>query len=119
MLKKYCQRYERDWDDGVNFVLFAVREAVRESLGFSLYELIFGHSIRGPLLFLKEKWLKNEKSQHNLLDYVSDFKERLLNMTKKLKLDISNPVIMFCYFFQSQINLFRLNTLALMKEKRK
>ncbi|MCP4267669.1 MAG: transposase family protein, partial [Candidatus Brocadiaceae bacterium] len=81
MLKKYCQQYDKDWDNGVHFVLFAPREAVQESLGFSPFELIFGHSVRGPLLFLKEKWL-NEKSQLNLLDCVSDFKERLFNAVK-------------------------------------
>merc|ERR1711860_195429 len=81
MLKKYCQQYDKDWDNGVHFVLFAAREAVQESLGFSPFELVFGHSVRGPLLFLKEKWL-NEKSQLNLLDYVSDFKERLFNAVK-------------------------------------
>ena len=54
MLKKYCLQYTKDWDDGVHFVLFAAREAVQESLGFSPFELVFGHNVRGPLLFLKE-----------------------------------------------------------------
>ena len=79
MLKKYCLQYTKDWDDGVHFVLFAAREAVQESLGFSPFELVFGHNVRGPLLFLKEKWLNDEDSQKNLLDYVSDFKERIFN----------------------------------------
>ena len=42
MLKKYCFQYIKDWDEGVHYVLFAAREAVQESLGFSPFELIFG-----------------------------------------------------------------------------
>lgn len=48
MLRKYCHKSQRDWDDGVPFVLFAAREAVQESLGFSPAELVFGHEVRGP-----------------------------------------------------------------------
>uniref|UniRef100_A0A674N472 Gypsy retrotransposon integrase-like protein 1 n=1 Tax=Takifugu rubripes TaxID=31033 RepID=A0A674N472_TAKRU len=35
MLKKCCFESQKDWDDAVPFVLFAAREAVQESLGFS------------------------------------------------------------------------------------
>ncbi|KAL7854279.1 hypothetical protein AOLI_G00211230 [Acnodon oligacanthus] len=35
MLRKYCLDTGKDWDEGVPLVLFAVREAVQESLGFS------------------------------------------------------------------------------------
>ena len=62
-------------------MLFAAREAVQESLGFSPFELVFGHTVRGPLKLLKEKWL-TETSDLNLLDYVSTFKERLYNACK-------------------------------------
>ena len=34
-------------------LLFAVREAVQESLGFSPFELVFGRTVRGPLKVLK------------------------------------------------------------------
>ena len=58
-------------------LLFAVRESVQESLGFSPFELVFGHTVRGPLKLLKEKFLSNDDSSLNLLQYVSDFKDRL------------------------------------------
>ena len=81
MMKIYCHQYEKDWDEGVHLVLFAAREAVQESLGFSPFELVFGHTVRGPLKLLKEKWL-TETSDLNLLDYVSTFKEKLYNACK-------------------------------------
>lgn len=58
------------------FVLFATRETPNESLGFTPFEFIFGHEVRGPLKLLKEQWLSG-KEEVNLLTYVADFKERL------------------------------------------
>ena len=81
MMRTYCYQYEKDWDEGVHLVLFAAREAVQESLGFSPFELVFGHTVRDPLKLLKEKWL-TETSSLNLLDYVSNFKERIYNACK-------------------------------------
>ena len=52
--RKYCLEHGKDWDDGVPLALFAVREAVQESLGFSPAELVFGHTVRGPLKVLKD-----------------------------------------------------------------
>ncbi len=54
MLKKYCQETDKDWDEGVTLVLFAVRVTIQESLGFSPAELVFGHQVRCPLKVLKE-----------------------------------------------------------------
>ena len=64
-------------DEGIHLLLFAVRESVQESLGFSPFELVFGHSVRGPLTLLKEKFLSNDETPLNLLQYVSDFRNRL------------------------------------------
>ena len=77
MIKSYCFDTERDWDEGIHLLLFAVRESVQESLGFSPFELVFGHTVRGPLKLLKETFLSDDDSSLNLLQYVSDFKTRL------------------------------------------
>ena len=80
MIRTYCLEHQKDWDEGVHMLLFAARESVQESLGFSPFELVFGHTVRGPLKMLKEKWL-SDSSDLNLLDYVCTFKERLLEAT--------------------------------------
>ena len=77
MVRSYCFDTEKDWDEGIHLLLFAVRESVQESLGFSPFELVFGHSVRGPLKLLKEKFLSNDETPLNLLQYVSDFRNRL------------------------------------------
>ena len=71
MIRSYCFDTKKD----IHLVLFAVRESVQESLGFSPFELVFSHTVRGPLKLLKEKFLSNDDSSLNLLQYVSDFKD--------------------------------------------
>ena len=77
MIRSYCFDTEKDWDEGIHLLLFAVRKSVHESLGFSPFELVFGHSVRGPLKLLKEKFLSNDETPLNLPQYVSDFRNRL------------------------------------------
>lgn len=78
MLRKFCLETSKDCDEGLPLLLFAVRETPQESLGFSPCDLVFGHTMRGPLQLLKEKWLsETSKPEHNVLDYVSTFHERL------------------------------------------
>ena len=76
MLKTYCHENDRDWDEGLPLVLFAARETMADSLGFSPFELVFGHTVRGPLKCLKEKLLSPQEST-SLLEYVSSFRDRL------------------------------------------
>ena len=35
MIRAFCFDHQTDWDEGVHLLLFAAREAVQESLGFS------------------------------------------------------------------------------------
>ena len=77
MMRSSCFDTEKDWDEGIYLLSFAVRESVQESLEFSPFELVFGHTVRGPLKLMKEKFLSNNDSPLNFLQYVSDFKTRL------------------------------------------
>ncbi|KAL2102544.1 hypothetical protein ACEWY4_001712 [Coilia grayii] len=77
MLKTYCLEFQRDWDEGVPMAQFAIREVVQESLGFSPAELVFGHSVRGPLKIVRDAWLTDSTRYHDLSDYVSKMRYRL------------------------------------------
>ena len=77
MIRAYCLNHQKDWDEGIPFLMFAARDAPQESLGFSPFELIFGHTVRGPLSMLKEKWLQGNPANESLLEYVSRFQTRL------------------------------------------
>ncbi len=78
MLRKYCLETGSEWDEGVPLLLFAIHDTVQESLKFSPSELVFGHTVKGPLKVLKERMLGIEDSKKtNVLDYVSKFHDRL------------------------------------------
>ena len=78
MLKKFCLETGRQWDEGLPFLMLAARESVQESLGFSPAELVFGHTVRGPLRVLRDSVLAKPTSPaKGVLSYVSKFRERL------------------------------------------
>ena len=76
MMKAYCTTEGKDWDEGIPLLLFAARESIQESLGFSPFELVFGHLPRGPLKLFKECWLDDDPEK-SVLVHVSDVRERL------------------------------------------
>ena len=78
MMKKYCHETGKCWDEGLPFLMLAARESVQESLGFSPAELVFGHTVRGPLRAFREGLLAKANSPvTNVLDFVAGFRERL------------------------------------------
>ena len=76
MLTKFCLENTCDWDEGIPYVLYAIRSAKQESLGYSPYELLFGRDIRGPLKLLQESRL-DERDSVTLSEYVVKMKDRL------------------------------------------
>lgn len=48
MLRSFCLESGKDWNEGVCLLLFAAREVVQVSLGFSPAELVFAHSAGSP-----------------------------------------------------------------------
>ena len=60
------------------FYFFAVRESVQESLGFS------------PLKLLKEKILSQNETPLNLLEYISDFRSKLLTACEAAKSNLKS-----------------------------
>ncbi|XP_070403201.1 uncharacterized protein [Nothobranchius furzeri] len=89
MLTKYCLSKSKTWEEGLPFVLFAAREAVQDSLGFSPAQLVFGHTPRGPLKALKERFLFSDPPDRKVREYVQLFQKRLkeANAIAKTHLD--------------------------------
>ncbi|XP_037615670.1 uncharacterized protein LOC119482245 [Sebastes umbrosus] len=77
MLRKHCHDSQKDWDDGIPLLMFAAREAVQESLGFSPAQLVFGHEVRGPLKVLKEQLVSPTDKIKSVPEYVAMLKVRL------------------------------------------
>lgn len=77
MLSKYCHVTGKNWDEGVPFALFAIRDAKQEFLRFSPAELAFDHNVRGPLKLLKERFMTSPSSETDVVDFVSWCREQL------------------------------------------
>ncbi|KAI2665219.1 Retrovirus-related Pol polyprotein from transposon 17.6 [Labeo rohita] len=76
-IRAYCIETGREWDEGLPFLLFATRESVQESIGFSPADLVFGNTVRGPLKMLSEQLLSVNRSFIPVSEYVTSFRERL------------------------------------------
>ncbi|XP_069108215.1 uncharacterized protein, partial [Argopecten irradians] len=79
MLRKMCAERPRDWDKYLNALLFAYREVPQESLGYSPFELLYGRTVRGPMMILRELWTKEvpDPDTKTTYQYVVDLKDRL------------------------------------------
>ncbi|XP_063334795.1 uncharacterized protein si:ch211-282j22.3 isoform X2 [Pelmatolapia mariae] len=84
MLRKFVNETGTDWDQWLPYLLFAYREVPQASTGFSPFELLYGHEVRGPLSLLRETWEGDqERSQAvNVVSYVVQMRERLEKMTE-------------------------------------
>lgn len=57
------------------------------STGFSPNDLVFGHTVWGPLAVLQTGWKKPLPAE-NLLDYVNGFKRQLYESVKMARLNL-------------------------------
>ena len=76
LLRAYCVEVGGDWEEGLPWVLLAAREVVQESTGFSPNDLVMGHTVRGPVAAMRDRW-EVEKPPQNLFDYINGFRQRL------------------------------------------
>ena len=83
MLKKFCAESTLDWDEGVNYLVFAIREAPQESLGFSPFEMVYGRQLRGPLALVTDEWLKSPGVEQTLT--AEKYMERLKNILSSVR----------------------------------
>ena len=60
LLKKFCIESESDWDEGIDFLLFVIREVPCQSLAVSPFEMLYGRKVRGPLQIVKDKLMDND-----------------------------------------------------------
>ena len=45
MIRTYCYEQQKDWDEGIPLLLFAVRESVQQSLEFNPFELPYEREV--------------------------------------------------------------------------
>ena len=65
------------------YLLFAYREVPQSSTGFSPFELLYGHTVRGPLDILKESCQGSIRGEESVVSHVLAIRERLYQVMEK------------------------------------
>ena len=87
MLRKTAISEGKDWDKLLPFCLY--RAVPQASTGLSPFELLYGRSVRGPLVILRETWEASTKSSESIVSYVLMMREKLSRMTQLVQKNLS------------------------------
>ncbi|XP_025089562.1 uncharacterized protein LOC112561350 [Pomacea canaliculata] len=79
MLRRVISRHPRQWHRYIPAILFACRQTIKATTGFSPFELIYGRRARGPLDLFADAWTEetHEVEGKPLFQYVVDLKNIL------------------------------------------
>ena len=88
MMRKFTSKHKKDWDECLPYLLFAYREALQESTGFSLFELLYGRRVRGPLDVPREMWSGEEPEKTTEITHQVEMRERLQEMTSLVRANL-------------------------------
>ena len=66
MIRKFWNIHERDWDQLIDFLLFALRESKHDSTQFSPFELVMGKKFSGPHFLQRRSWENNGFAESDL-----------------------------------------------------
>ena len=91
MLRKLCEEQPKQWNRFIPALLFAYRDSIQESTGYSPFQLLYGHQVRGPLAILRELWTKeiNDEEVKLTYQYVIDLRERIEDTCKMAQEELS------------------------------
>ena len=89
MLRKTAVEEGKDWDKLLPYLLFAYREVPQDSTGFSPYELLYGHSVRGPLDILRESWEASSRSNESVVSMVLSVRDKMSQMTELVERNLA------------------------------
>uniref|UniRef100_A0A3Q1GBJ9 Uncharacterized protein n=1 Tax=Acanthochromis polyacanthus TaxID=80966 RepID=A0A3Q1GBJ9_9TELE len=65
-----------DWEEGLPWLVLGTREVTQESTGFSPNEVVFAHTVKGPLAAVADNFKQSEPPK-SLVDYVNGFRRSL------------------------------------------
>ena len=86
MIEKVCLDKAKDWDIYLPMLLFAYRNSVHASTGFSPFQLMFGRNAKSPIQNFKDNLLQNkeiEMEPEEFLQSIQDQIEYANNVTKE------------------------------------
>ena len=101
MLKKLCSEQPKQWHRYINALLFAYREVPQGSTGFSPFELLFGRTVRGPMMILKQLWTEEVEDPEvkTSYAYVFDLRERLEDTVKLAREELKKSQVRYQRYY--------------------
>ena len=84
MLRKTADEEKRNWDKLIPLVLFAYKDAVQESTGFTPFELTRIHDVRGPMDVLRENWVPTTKEPNDIVGYVNKVHSKMKEINEEV-----------------------------------
>ena len=72
-----CAERPKDWDKYLPALLFAIREVPQESLGFSMFELLYIRNVKGPMAILLWSGEVPTEQVLSTYKYVIELRDRL------------------------------------------
>ena len=108
-IRKYCYEKTQDWDEGLPFLLFAIRESPHESLGCSPFEMVFGRKVRGPLNVVKDELINQKVPLKSVTVYLQQLKSNLDEIRKFAKdnLEISQNTMKSVFDVKAKVRSFQ------------
>ncbi|KAJ1216139.1 hypothetical protein NDU88_003745 [Pleurodeles waltl] len=86
MIMGLSEKLRRKWDVLLPCLLLAYREVPQKGVGYSPFELLFGHPDRGPLALVKEGWEQPLKApKQDIVDYVLGLRRMMAEYMKKTR----------------------------------
>ena len=91
MIKKFTSWNKQDWDEYMYlpYLLFAYREVLQESTGFSPFELLYGHGVRGPLDVILEGWTGERGGEMPVATHMVEMRDHLREMTDLVQVNVA------------------------------
>ncbi len=66
---------------------------MQDSLGFSPAELVFGHTVRGPLKLLSEQLQATKPTARSVSEYVDTFRKRLTHVRNLARANLTSAQV--------------------------
>ena len=67
----------KNWDEYLPYVCFAVRDSVHSATGFTPFQLLFERDVRGPLSLLRHQLTGQTAGCRTVVDFVTNLKAKL------------------------------------------
>uniref|UniRef100_UPI00398E5D39 uncharacterized protein n=1 Tax=Pristiophorus japonicus TaxID=55135 RepID=UPI00398E5D39 len=88
VLRTYAEQHPCDWDEKMQYLLFACREVPQSLTGFSPFELLCGRRVHGTLFLIKETWSgKCVGEDRNLVERLLSARDDLTALTEHIQDD--------------------------------